>query len=112
MTELKVKQGTTWSYDWAFTDVSGSPVDLSTGYEAHAQLRRRPSDAFLLYEWSSDTANCDLTADGRIVLTLEPAETSLWSFRRAVWDLEVTDPDGVVTRLDEGTLELLPEVTR
>lgn len=66
----------------------------------------------MLYTWDSDTANCELTADGVILLTLEAAETTGWSFRRAVWDLELTDSDGAVERVDSGELHVLPEVTR
>jgi hypothetical protein len=49
---------------------------------------------------------------GKIILTLEPEETSDWVFRSAVWDLELTHPDGSVDRIDSGVLRVTAEVTR
>lgn len=112
-TDLVVPQGTSWSRRFEFLDASGEPVDLTAeGWSAKADLRIRKAAPEVLYTWSSDTANLDMTADGELILTLEPEETASWVFRRGVWDLEVTDPDGVVTRLAEGRLRVTREVTR
>lgn len=112
-TDLVVPQGTSWSRRFEFLDASGELVDLTAdGWSAKAQLRSRKAAPEPLYTWDSAAANLDLTVDGEVVLTLEPEETASWLFRRGVWDLEVTDPDGVVTRLAEGRLRVTREVTR
>lgn len=109
---LEIPQGTTWSWSTAVTNAYGDPVDLRTGYEARAEVRARPSSPVVLYTWSSAAANLDLTADGQVILTVEPAESSAWTWRKGVFDLELTDPDGVVVRLASGVVVVTREVTR
>lgn len=112
-TVLAIPQGTSWTREWFVEAPNQTPIDLTEpGYSAKAEVRARRSESAVLYTWSSDTANCDLTAAGKIILTLEPSETSEWPFRTAVWDLELTHPDGSVDRIDSGVLTVSPEVTR
>lgn len=112
-TVLAIPQGASWTRAWVIEAPGGTPVDLTeVGYSAKADVRARRSAPGVLYTWSSDTANCDLTATGKIILTLEPAETADWLFKSAVWDLELTHPDGSVDRIDSGVLTVSQEVTR
>ena len=106
--QLEVLQGTSWSRAFTFDP----DLDISDGYSARAQVRSRPSSEDVLFEWSSDTANVELTELGEVILTLEPEESSAFTWRRGVFDLEVTDPDGVVTRLASGTVFIRREITR
>ncbi len=110
---LIIPQGTTWSHSWLVTDDDGEPEDLTVpGWRARAQVRRRPSASTALYEWDSDTANAELTEDGMINLTVEPADSRSWLWRRGVYELKLEDPDGSVSQISNGTVHVVRSVTR
>jgi hypothetical protein len=50
--------------------------------------------------------------EGTVLLTINDADTTAFDFVRGVYDIEVIDSDGIVTRLVEGNVELSKEVTR
>lgn len=92
------------------------PVDL-TGCTALMHVRRRLSDAEPVLTLSSATA----APASRLIITplsgviereVSDDDTALINWSTAVWDLEVTHPDGSVTRLADGQFKLSKEVTR
>lgn len=92
------------------------PVDL-TGCTALMHVRRRLSDAEPALTLSSETAapasRLIITpAAGIIAREISDEDTALIDWSIAVWDLEVTHPDGSVTRLASGTFQLSKEITR
>lgn len=112
--DLTVFQGATYrkSMQWLHgaTRATVQPVDLTTA-TARAQIRKR---------YGSSTAYCTLTtADGTIVLDdlgsvslyIEDSDTALLPPGDAVWDLEITWPDGDVCRLLMGKVAISPEAT-
>jgi hypothetical protein len=69
-------------------------------------------DGLLLYRM--DTASDTLTIDapnGAISFEIPAETTEEWVWRNAVYDLELIDSSGRVTRLIQGTISLTPEVT-
>jgi len=90
---------------------AGTAVDL-TGYIARMQLRRSYKDPTAAFEFSSDGSPAEITLDneGVITLTIENAITNEMS-GKYIYDLELTDTDGLITRLIEGTITTAPQVT-
>lgn len=103
------------------TSNTTTPVDL-TDWTARAQLRRTWGGEIWLTATHADAIT--LTATGDVVLVIDAATTEdpAWNTRskvsagepqaRGVWDLELIDPAGRVTRLVQGTVTVSPDVTR
>lgn len=102
-TNLTIEQGTTFSHGWAVT-YNGDPIDDT--WTVAAQARAGYASA-VLHEFAA-TVN----EDGSVVIAVEPEESSAWSWRTAIYDVEVTSPDDVVLRVANGRISVSPEVTR
>ncbi len=89
------------------------PINV-TGYSAKLQVRENTSSVAALLEMSSVNGRIVIGGiDGMITPKLTALETAALSFRRGVYDLELTEADGVtVRRLLEGQFVVKPEVTR
>jgi len=86
------------------------PVNL-TGYVARMELRNRVGGELL---YRLDTTNGGLSIqpdDGKIVISVPADVTASWTWRNAVYDLELVAPDESVVRLIQGSISLSPEVT-
>lgn len=107
-----IEQGATWDISMVFKDGDGDPVDL-TGYTARMMIRKNISDATPQLELSTTNGRIIITAGtGGIQLLVEAEDTADLDFVSGVYDLEIEDSGGVVTRLMEGEIELSKEVTR
>ena len=90
-------------------------VDL-TGYSAKMQLRKTYSGAVILTLSSTDGSIT--IANSIITLNFTNSITSAISFsgdvdsQDFVYDLEITNPSGKITRIRQGTLTLSREVTK
>ena len=122
--DIIVTQGADCAFAFRYsTSTSGTttPVDL-TGWSARAQLRRTWGGEVWLTATHEDAIT--LTATGDVVLAIDAATTEdpAWNTRskvtagepqaRGVWDLELIDPTGRVTRLVQGSVIVSPDVTR
>lgn len=92
------------------------PVDL-TGCTALMHVRERLTDTATVLTLSSATAapasRLTITAaSGLIEIEISDEDTAAITWKTAVWDLEITHPDGSKTRLASGAFEMSPEVTR
>lgn len=58
------------------------------------------------------TSNVTGTANGEITLSVTAANTSTLTPGRYVYDVVITSPASVVTRVVEGIVTVLPSVTR
>lgn len=107
---LVITQGATWERRWHITDPeTGEPRDL-TEWSARGQIRADHSAAETLYEWTGDAITCDINGD--VTITVTPAESSAWAWRDGVYDIELVDAGGRVTRISQGAVRVSPEVTR
>ena len=112
--ELVVPQGATFIYEMTYVDplTNNAPVNL-TGFTARMQVRAKLGDAAIVY--SADTT-ADMAipapATGVVLLTVPAAVTATWTFRRAVFDVEIVSSAGIVTRIVKGAMLLDREVTR
>lgn len=119
--DLVISRGADNIYTFVWKTSNGAqppvvtPVDI-TGYTAHAQLRRRVGQPVWLDLTSSPLAGIVLGgATGTVTITVSRANTTSddWSsYVEGVWDLEMTSPGGIVTRLVQGKVTVSQDVTR
>lgn len=91
--------------------ISYTPVSLS-GFTARMQIRVTADATTTLDSLVSPT---DIVLDDTnhtITITISATDTAAYDFTDAVYDLELVSGAGVVTRLLEGNVTVLSEVTR
>jgi hypothetical protein len=108
---LAIPQGSTFKQIFYFKDSDGVAVNL-TGYAGRCQFRESIGATVTLY---NSTTLGDITiagSTGAVTLEIPAATTTAWTFRSAVYDLEIVAGDGKVTRLVKGRVRVDQEVTR
>jgi hypothetical protein len=118
-----IEQGATFQLELQYKDPSNNPIDL-TGYSGRLQIRQTvPSTVVLLCLSSSlrpDGTGINFSGSngttpptsGSIGIYISAVSSSLLTFDQAVYDLEIENSGGFVTRLLEGGVQLSKEVTR
>ena len=114
--DLEIEQGTTFLSTVTLQNDDLTPVDL-TGFSLKAQIRETPNNAILAAEFTIDNPS---PATGSFDIYLTPTQTSAIKAHgksakdkaRYVWDIELTDGAGRVSRLLQGFAFISPEVTR
>jgi hypothetical protein len=103
---LDIDQGTTFQTTINVTDENDEIVNL-TGYSGAAQLRKHytSSNSVAFVVSISPTI-------GTVTLSMNANTTANVSSGRYVYDCELTDPNGAITRLLEGIVTVTPQVTR
>lgn len=110
--DLPIEQGATFTLDLSVTDDAGDPIDL-TGYTGRMSIKRDNDETAALLELTTANARLSITPlTGLVTLVLTAAETAALTFTRGVYDLELVSAIGTVTRLCEGAVTILAEVTR
>ena len=120
-----IEQGTTVDFEIQYKDSNNTPVDL-TGYSGRMMIRSNFADsspAPTTYLTLSSSLNPDGTGlnfsgssgttpptSGSIGVFISATTSSLFTFARAKYDLEIVSGSTVV-RLLEGTITLSKEVT-
>lgn len=107
-----IEQGATYRRVFQYKDSEDVPVDI-TDYIARMQVRQSVSSPTVLLEAS--TINGRLTINGptgETTLTLSAETTAAITWTRGKYDLELESPDGTVTRLLEGAVQVKREITR
>lgn len=125
--DLTVRQGETWSHVYTHRDSAGSAIDL-TGYSARMAVKRAATDAETPQAYLSTGSDADggtitlggaagtvtlamtaaetsgLLSDVDITALIPPAKRSLYAdkMEEFVYDLEIIDGSGSVTRALEG----------
>lgn len=103
---IVIDQGATYSTSINVTDEDGAIVNL-TGFTGAAQLRKH-------YTSTAQTAFTVsiAAATGVVSLSLSANVTNNIAAGRYVYDCELTDASGTVSRLIEGIVTVTPGVTR
>lgn len=107
---MKVYQGSTFSLapQWK---IDGTYVDV-TGYTAAMAVKNSPSSVSSIIDLTSANGRITVgTTDGKFTLALTAAQTTGLAAGNYVYDLEVTAPNGTVTRLLEGGFTVYEGVT-
>ena len=110
--DFTIEQGATTTKPFVWKSGDGVPVDIS-GYDVRMQVRRSVSSSDVLL--AADTGNGRFQVDGpngKFTLVLSAADTSAITWTTGVYDIELEDGDGVVTRLLMGTVTVSKGVTR
>lgn len=102
---IVIDQGTTFNTDFTFTNENDDPIDFST-YQGSSQMRKSYTSS------TSYAFTVGLGNSGIISLSMNAATTSTITAGRYLYDVEVTAPNGVVSRLVEGIVTVTPEITR
>jgi hypothetical protein len=83
-----------------------------TGYSAAMSVKNSPTSVSTIVSLTSANGRITVgTTDGKFTLNLTAAETTALAAGNYVYDLEVTSPGGVVTRLLEGGFTVYEGVT-
>lgn len=120
--DMKVEQGSTFDLTLVWNDPNNSPRNL-TGYSAQMQIRTEYDSDTVIDTLSSangeitlfantGTIAIDYTAQRTANLPVDLSSSSLPPVSRFVYDLEITAPDGKVTKLIRGYVIASGEVTR
>jgi hypothetical protein len=83
-------------------------IDL-TGYTVRSQIRPGAGSDTLLHDMTPDLVVTPLT--GQIELVIPATDTALFTWKKAVWDLEIVEPGGDVIRVLKGSVTNDLEVT-
>lgn len=102
---LEIEQGTTFSLVATLT-VSDVAMNL-TGYTGAAQIRQNYFSAP-----TPITVSIPAPATGAVSLSLTAKQTRDIPYTKGLWDFELTDGSGVVTRILKGVATISHEVTR
>jgi hypothetical protein len=106
--ELFLEQGTTFVTNLTLEDVYGDPYDL-VDVTAKSQIRKS-------YYSTSPTADFVISipspSSGSITLTLDSEVTSNIAAGRYVYDVVIKNQANTVTRVLEGIVNVIPQVTR
>ena len=119
-----IEQGSTVDFEIAYKDSNSDPIDL-TGYQARMQLRPSKGSETVYLTLSSSleadgtglnlsgSNNINPPTSGTIGIYIDAASSSAFEFSEAVYDLEIVTGSTypVVTRLIEGSVRLIKEVT-
>lgn len=103
---LSIDQGATFTTVVTLTDNDGDVIDIS-GYSGAAQMRKH---------FTSSTAKTFTVAlggaNGTITLSMSANTTANIEAGRYLYDVELTDNAGLVSRVFEGIVTVNPNITR
>lgn len=115
---LKIYQGSTLRLPLTYSDDAGNIYVLSA-YKARLQVRPYIDSPVKLVDLTSDPGGGITLADAapNILIEESDAVTALLTPTRAignrcVFDLELEAPNGTVTRIMQGPVQIIAEVTR
>jgi len=106
-TELNIEQYATFSTTVNVEDAAGAAVNLS-GYSAASQIRK----SYYSSTANNFTATITGNANGEITLSMTAANTALLTPGRYLYDLVITSPSTIKTRVVEGIVNVLGGVTQ
>jgi FlaG/FlaF family flagellin (archaellin) len=110
--DILIEQGATFQLHVVYKDSSENPIDLS-GYTARMQVRQKYSDPDALLTLTTENGGISLGGvTGTIDVTSSATDTAELTTKCGVYDLELQNAAGIVTRLIEGNVTITPEVTR
>lgn len=103
---ITIDQGTSFATTIDVTDEDGNVIDL-TGYTGAAQMRKHYTSTTYYAFTVSISAGA-----GEVTLSMTANATNNVAAGRYVYDCELTDGSGTVSRLVEGIVTVTPGVTR
>jgi len=105
--ELTLEQGADFTTTVTVNGSNGSPTNL-LNYTGAAQIRK----SYYSTTANSFTVTVSNAANGELTMAMTAANTSNLTPGRYVYDLLITSPTSVKSRVIEGIATILPSVTR
>ena len=98
------------------TDPTGATFEpfVLTGYSARMQIRRTVESSTVMLSLTSPSGGIIIspgTPENELSITISAAVTAALT-SSGVYDLEIVDAGGLVSKVVRGTVTLIPEVTR
>lgn len=106
-----IDQGADWYLTVTYENPNGTAINI-TNYTAALQIRSLPSDPTTVLSLSTGSGITITGATGTVEVRATAAQTGAIDEGTYYYDLEITAPTGVVTRLVQGQVVVSPEVTR
>lgn len=110
---LRVYQGSDFRRVMEFKTEDDNLIDL-TGFSFKGQVKASYSDSTPVMSFTFEIRNQE-TDKGMVDMRLLASDSALINIPKMtkyLYDIEMTDQNGVIRRVVEGTLELMPEVTK
>lgn len=106
-----IDQGADWFINFQWVQPDGTPVNI-TNYTASLQVRTSPLAKTAVLTLTTDSGLTITGNTGTIAAHATAAQTNVITNGKYAYDLEITSPQGIVTRLVQGTIEVSPQTTR
>ena len=107
VSNLVINAGATFSQQFDLAQSDSAPLNL-TGYTIAAQIRKHAGSS----NPTAFTASALDAANGVILISLTPTQTTALKTGRHVYDIVITDASGDKTRVVEGSVLVREGVTR
>lgn len=107
ISNLFIDQGTNYSNTITVASSAGTALNL-TGYTVASQMRKSYSSS----SYHNFTASVYDASAGKVKLELNSTQSSAITPGRYLYDVEITSPAGVKTRVIEGIVTVTPEITK
>jgi hypothetical protein len=108
---VEIDQGADWFFNVTYENPAGTPVNI-TSYTAALQLRSLPESTTAVLSLATGSGITITGAAGLVAVRATAQQTGAIIAGDYYYDLEITSPQGVVTRLVQGQAILNPQVTR
>ena len=105
--EIVIEQGATFNTTINVEDTAGAAINLY-GYTANSMMRK----SYYSSSATTITSTVTGTANGEVTLSVSATNTAALTPGRYVYDVIITSPTSVITRVVEGIVTVLPSVTR
>ena len=106
-----IDQGADWYITFYYDNPDGTPVNI-TSYTAALQMRTSPLAKTTVLSLTTGNGIIITGNQGRIDVHATNVQTTAITNGKYSYDLEITSPQGIVTRLVQGTIEVSPQTTR
>ena len=110
---VEIDQGADWFLNVTYEQPAGTPVNI-TGYTAALQIRTSPLAKTAVLSLTNGNGITITGAAGLLQCQATAAQTGAITNGRYAYDIEITSPSPAftVTRLAQGTVEVIAQVTR
>ena len=108
---VEIDQGADWFFNVTYEQPAGTPVNI-TSYTAALQLRSLPETPTAVLSLTTGSGITITGPSGLVAVHATAAQTGAIISGDYYYDLEITSPQGIVTRLVQGQALVDPQVTR
>lgn len=106
-----IDQGADWFISFTYENSNGTPINI-TNYTAALQVRSEPSSPTAVLSLTTGSGITITGASGLVAVHATAAQTGQIVAGTYVYDLEITSPSNVVTRLVQGSVVVSAQVTQ